>query len=418
MQEKREHSYQAFLLSVLISIFILMMLTGCLLSFKYTPTIESAHQSVSNMKNSLFWNHAAGVHYFASGLGIVIGYVFLVGSLFYNGTKWKNRHVFWSGILLFLIFYLGQISGNLLSLSQHDARTAIAEAEIASGLPIIGRAIYEQMLVGDRVSDLTLTRWYQFHGWGTFLLGVLLFQLAFRSQKNKITLKLIFGSVLIITLASLILSIFFHGAPLGEPATEYDLTSSNARPMWYVLPAHASLMVFENINPGLGWIGAIVLPSLFILLLMSIPFFANRHAKLPLPFSKLVSLMIVFCLILMWVSYGKSVQNPFSEETLETFNKQLRTSSPIDEDLMQKGRQVFIDANCMMCHKVGDEGDENLGPNLGSIGDKYTEPDWYIEMLPDPPSRGLHRMPSFDDLSPENLRAIAEYLRSLKSIDN
>lgn len=418
MQEKREHSYQEFFLSVLISTFILMMLTGCLLAFKYTPTIESAHQSVSTMNSSLFWNHVAGVHYFASGLGILTGYVFLVGSLFYGGIKWENRYVFWSGILLVLIFYVGQISGNLLPLSQHDARTAVAEAEIASGLPIVGRAVYEQMLVGDRVSDSTLTRWYQFHGWGTFLLGVLLLTLVFRSLKNKITLKLIFGSVFITISASLILSVFFHGAPLGEPATEYDLTSSNARPMWYVLPAHASLMVVENINPGLGWIGAIVLPSLFILFLMSIPFFAKRHERLTIIFSKLVSLIIVFCLILVWASYGKSVKNPFREPPLETFTKKSKTSSPIDEDLLRKGRQVFIDANCMMCHKVGDEGEENLGPNLGSIGDKYTEPDWYIEMLPDPPSKGLHRMPSFDDLSSESLRAIAEYLRSLKSVNN
>ncbi len=416
MQERREPIYQAFFLALLISIFTLMIFTGCLLSFKYIPTVEGAYQSVSNMKNSLFWNHVSGVHYFASGLGILIGYVFLISSLFYGGTKWENRHVFWSGILLVLIFYVGQISGNLLPLSQHDARTAIAEAEIASGLPIVGHTVYEQMLVGDRVSDSTLTRWYQLHGWGTFLFGVLLLAFALRSLKNRITLKIIFGSVFFAIPISLILSMFFHGAPLGDPAAEYDLTSSNAQPMWYVLPAHASLMIFENINPGLGWIGAIVLPSVFMLFLMSIPFFAKRREKLTLIFSKLVSLIIVLCLVLMWASYGKSVQNPFREKTLETFEKQLRTSSPIDEDLMQKGRQVFIDADCMMCHKVGDEGDENLGPNLGSIGDKYAEPDWYIEMLPDPPSKGLHRMPSFDDLSPENLRAIAEYLRSLKSV--
>lgn len=418
MKEKRKHSYQVFFLALLSSTFILTILTGCLLSFKYIPTIESAHQSVSAMKNSLFWNHVSGIHYFASGLGILVGYVFVISSLFYGDTKWENRHVFWSGILLVLIFYIGQISGNLLPLSQHDARTAIAEAEIASGLPIIGHAVYEQTLVGDKVSDSTLTRWYQVHGWGTVLFGVLLFTFVFRNLKNRITLKLIFGSVFFAILVSLILSMFCHGAPLGYPATEYDLTSSKAQPMWYVLPAHASLMILENINPGLGWIGAIVLPSLFILLLMSIPFFAKRQEKLTLVFSKLASIIIVFCLILMWASYGKSVQNPFREEALEIFKKQLRTSLPIDEDLMQMGRQVFIDANCMTCHKVGDEGDENLGPNLGSIGDKYTEPDWYIEMLPDPPSKGLHRMPSFDDLSTENLRAIAEYLRSLKSIDN
>ena len=69
----------------------------------------------------------------------------------------------------------------------------------------------------------------------------------------------------------------------------------------------------------------------------------------------------------------------------------------------------FVDAA-----RVGDEGEALVGPNLATVGSRQPDPDWFVNMLRDPSAHERSRMPSFGHLPDDELRALAEYLRSLR----
>ena len=60
-------------------------------------------------------------------------------------------------------------------------------------------------------------------------------------------------------------------APLGPPATPEHYTSYAARPEWYVLPLHGLLGLAQRINPGLAFIGTVVIPGLAVAWLLALP---------------------------------------------------------------------------------------------------------------------------------------------------
>jgi mono/diheme cytochrome c family protein len=80
------------------------------------------------------------------------------------------------------------------------------------------------------------------------------------------------------------------------------------------------------------------------------------------------------------------------------------------------GRKIF-DANCARCHSVGGAtgGRGKRGPNLAKEGAKH-EAEWVAAYVTDPKSKKPEsRMPSFGNkLSAEDIRAVADYIGSLK----
>lgn len=77
-------------------------------------------------------------------------------------------------------------------------------------------------------------------------------------------------------------------------------------------------------------------------------------------------------------------------------------------------RKTF-DANCARCHAIGASAGRKRGPNLGQIGAKH-DADWLAAFVADPKSKKENsRMPPFGKkLAAENIRAVSEYLASLK----
>jgi mono/diheme cytochrome c family protein len=84
-----------------------------------------------------------------------------------------------------------------------------------------------------------------------------------------------------------------------------------------------------------------------------------------------------------------------------------------DRDALPKrGEQLFVSQGCYGCHQVGKFGTP-IGPDLSRVGAKYPA-SYLTEWVRDPESvRPSAHMPKLE-LSPEDLRALAAYLASLK----
>lgn len=78
------------------------------------------------------------------------------------------------------------------------------------------------------------------------------------------------------------------------------------------------------------------------------------------------------------------------------------------------GQVLFYKHDCAACHQVGGIGGV-AGPDLTHAGTKQPDVEWHIKHLQDPVSVVADSaMPDFKELSDEELRALAEYLVTLK----
>jgi cytochrome c oxidase subunit 2 len=81
-------------------------------------------------------------------------------------------------------------------------------------------------------------------------------------------------------------------------------------------------------------------------------------------------------------------------------------------ELQKRGEQVFVSQGCYGCHQIGKFGTP-IGPELSRVGAKYSA-SYLADWLRDPESvRPTAHMPKLE-LSPDDVRALAAYLASLK----
>lgn len=85
------------------------------------------------------------------------------------------------------------------------------------------------------------------------------------------------------------------------------------------------------------------------------------------------------------------------------------------------GRQVFEKHNCTRCHTMGggggSQGGRMRGPDLSTVGRDPTHTvEWFMTFVRNPrATRPESRMPPYEGkINPQDLRALAEYLASLK----
>jgi uncharacterized membrane protein/mono/diheme cytochrome c family protein len=92
------------------------------------------------------------------------------------------------------------------------------------------------------------------------------------------------------------------------------------------------------------------------------------------------------------------------------------SSQAFDSKLVAAGEKIYFnpETGCMDCHKMNGQGGRS-GPDLTYAGRLHPDVEWQIEHLKNPKSKVPgSSMPAYDDLSRDDLRALATYLASLK----
>ena len=385
----------------------LQVLAGVALAGRYRPTLDGANASVAALERTAGWGYLAAFHYWASAATIVVLALFLVYMLFGGHVRRDNKWMWWSGLALFGLVLALQITGNALPASQHDVRTVNIEAGIAGGVPKVGPALRSAVLGGDQFAQSTLDRWYTLHRF-VLPLAILLVTFGGLMLARKASMKISAVGTVVPAVVALILAGSF-GLPLGPAAGQADFAASGTHPMWYVYPNHAMLMTFGKLSPNAQWVGAILLPTLGGLLLFALPLFTKNGNIGRWVGGLAVTALLATCLIA-----GTPVQSITKEAAVAAEDAPSGDFGPIDKEMAVRGEGVFIRENCLSCHRVGSKGKSDTGPNLENVGRRFTDPQWYIDLLKDPASKNRSTMPAFDDLSESDSRALAEYLRSLK----
>jgi len=111
-------------------------------------------------------------------------------------------------------------------------------------------------------------------------------------------------------------------------------------------------------------------------------------------------------------------------EFAQWLDQQRKPARTPTEPLAVRGQQLFIHSGCPACHAVrGTEATKVIGPDLTHVGSRHTvgagilnsEPRQFMNWIthPDELKPGV-KMPAFDMLPDEQLRAIAAYLEALQ----
>ena len=267
---------------------ILQVISGIMMTFYYTPSIENAYNSVDYITYSvpLGWL-IRGLHVYNASALFILVFLHLVRTFFSSAYK-KPREITWlTGVLLLLLIIGFAFTGALLPWDQHGYWATVVGTKIVAGLPFIGQWLAQVMHGGSHLGQLSLTRFYAMH---VIILPIILLTLLnwhfrqlrhgfsppLKKHKKSLERSVPFFPYRLFThtfLATLLLSALIfvswkERAPLEFPADPTS-TSYEPRPMWYFL---APYQLFEYFPGRLEPIASILIPLLVIGSMLLLPF--------------------------------------------------------------------------------------------------------------------------------------------------
>lgn len=424
--------------STVLVTFIVQVVTGIALSTSYVSSTQDAYKSLQFISNqALFGNFLRGLHYWgASAMVLFIGLhliqTFIIGSYkFPREMNWLTG----AGLLLFTLAMA--FTGQLLRWDQTAFWSVIVAAEQAGRTPILGPQIARFLLAGDTVGGATLTRFFAFHVFfipaiiflflGSHLLLVLRNGISeppkigrvvdprtYRDWYHKMLEKhgvpfwpdaawrdVVVGVAVLVGIV--VLALVFGPPQLGAPPDPTNL-QAYPRPDWYLLWYFSVLAL---IPPSTEPIVIIFGPLLFGVLLVLLPFFANKGERHPLrrPWAIGIVLLAVLIISTLWIAGETSPWSPLL--TAQPLSSQVVGST---NETITTGAKLFNSKGCQYCHAISGSGGAR-GPSLTEVGSRLNEQQITIRIL-----NGGNNMPAYGSiLKPEEVNALVAFLKSRTS---
>jgi ubiquinol-cytochrome c reductase cytochrome b subunit len=418
--------------------FILQVVTGIALAASYVSSADQAYQSLQFITHDAFLGGVLrGMHFFgASAMVLFVGVhmvrVFLMGSF-----KFPREMNWLTGSILLLLTVVAGFTGQLLRWDQNAVWTAVVAAQQAGRAPIIGVALARFILSGDVVNAATLSRFFSLHVFvipagiiavvGVHLYLVLRHGISeppkagqpvdpktYRAWYEDLLKRegrpfwpdaawrdVVFSVAMIMGVIVLAIVI---GAPVLTKPPDPAIIEALPRPDWYLLWYFAVLAV---IPPATEPYIMIFGPLLFGLLLILLPFIANRGERSPLRRPWAVGIVLI-AVMMIGVLWRLGLESPWSPDfTAKPLPPQVigTTSGPVYE-----GAQLFYEKGCEYCHNISGYGGHR-GPNLTNAGNLLTPEEMTIRIL----NGGLN-MPAFAGiLTPGELNLLTTFLQSRRS---
>ncbi|MBI4758043.1 MAG: c-type cytochrome [Chloroflexi bacterium] len=194
----------------------------------------------------------------------------------------------------------------------------------------------------------------------------------------------------------------FLGAPLENRADPTG-ASKAPRPEWYFLFLFELLKYF----PGkLEFVGALVFPTIAILVLLLLPFFDRNPRRHPAKRPVAVSVAVLALAGLSFLTFrGATAPAP---PVLATAPEPGARLTPLE----RAGLRVYQEQSCGVCHQINGVGG-GIGADLSTVGKRLT-PDWLFKHLENPQALAPGSAMPTIKLTNDDLMALTAYLLSRK----
>ncbi len=277
--------------STLTFTFLVQIITGCALWMAYSPSSQTAWESVFYIQNHMAggWVLRGIHHYVAQAMNILL-VLHLMQVVIDGAYKAPREMNFWMGLVLLTLVLALSLTGYLLPWDQKGYWATKVATNIAAITPIVGPGLQKVIIGGADYGHHTLTRFFALHaGVIPFTCVALIAWHVALFRRHGITAKkplrkrdatfwpdqLLMDAVACLAImgAVMVLVLMNHGAELGPPADPSDNFSA-ARPEWYFLFLFQFLKYFPG---GTEVFGAIVIPGVIMLVLFLMPLFGNSR---------------------------------------------------------------------------------------------------------------------------------------------
>ena len=400
--------------SATLFLFFLQAITGMFLVVYYAPTPDHAYDSIRYIETQvLFGAFVRGLHHWgASAMVVAIGLHML--QVFLYGAYKPPRELMWMvGVVLLALTMGFAFTGYLLPWDQNAYWATQVGINMVGSVPFVGTFLVKVMRGGDTLGALTLSRFFAVHilflpAAIMALIALHLFILrrvgpagpwseerAAQRREAFYPRQVFMDAVVMLGVFVVVVALaFFVPFPLTDKANPSD-HSFIPVPEWYFLFYYQFLKYMEG--PLLGPIATWVIPTLFITLLLALPFLDRHPERAPTSRREVLVIGALF-LVGVFVLIGLSIRD-------------LRAMKRTDPAVVA-GRALYEQFGCMGCHRIHGEGGA-VGPDLSYVGDQRDR-DWLIKHFRDPQSTSPGSiMPKFP-LNDQELNDLTAYMLSLK----
>ncbi|GJL55608.1 MAG: cytochrome b [Nitrospirales bacterium] len=400
--------------SATLFLFLLQAVTGMFLALYYAPTPDHAYDSIQYIEHEVWFGwFVRGLHHWgASAVMVAIGLHLL--QVYLYGAYKSPREVMWMvGVILFLIMLTFAFTGYLLPWDQTAYWATQVGINMMGTLPSIGGFLVRILRAGETLGALTLSRFFAIHVLflpALMLMGVAVHLFILRrvgpagpwnteQTQNRSEpfwpRQVYMDAVVIVSLFLLLAALaYFLPFPLADKADPAD-HSFVPVPEWYFLFFYQLLKyVTGPLEPVATWI----LPTLFILALLFLPFLDRRSERRPTK-RPLVMVAGIGFLIIVFGLLGISLKNLYA--------------IPKSDPSVVQGQKLFVQHHCAACHRIHGEGGK-VGPDLSYVGNRRPDRAWHLRHFTDPQSVSPGSIMPKLHLSDQDKNNLASYMLSLK----
>ncbi len=281
---------------------VLQIVTGIFLTFYYAPSSATAYESTKYIYQHVpFGSFVISLHFWGSTAMIALLFMHMLQVLIWGSYK-APREIMWVvGVLLLVITLVLGLTGYLLPWDMNAYFASQVAINIASSVPIVGRATQEFLSGGPAMGTLTINRFFGLHVW---LMPALLVMLVaghlviFRHNgsagppvdtdlkklpqgrfwpnqmfMDALASFLVFGVMVALAI--------FSPVPLDDKA---DPTQKFiAYPAWYFLALYGLLRIAGNLPEGVvpiaNLLATVVIPGGLVTLLILLPWLDRNPSR-------------------------------------------------------------------------------------------------------------------------------------------
>lgn len=413
--------------SATLFVFVLQIVTGIWQLFYYVPTVDHAYASLSYLRIHVPYGWLIhGIHYWGATVLAILVALHMIRVFIWGAYK-KPREMTWLIGVLLLFIVAGLIfTGAALPWDETGYWATEVGTSIAGTVPLIGDFLEKFLRGGISMGQLTLSRFFAFH---TVILPVLVLiviffhLIAFRrygsvgpwkeSKRTKlgdfwpdqVAIDLVVSGLIFVLIVGLSA---FVPAPFSGPADPAD-SAFLPKPEWNFLFLYQLLKLFKG---PLEIVGTLVLPTIIVILLISVPFIDRKKSHNPL---KRIGMMIgglVFVgFVLAYTFIGYTSHPPEAGKS----GKAHAHKGPVSYKLSPaavKGQKIFNTYGCAACHTISGRGGK-IGPNLTNEYQRNRSKSWLLVQITNSKMHvATSIMPSFSMLNKEQLNDLIAYLNT------
>lgn len=380
--------------STLVFTFSIQMITGFFLWMAYSPSTQTAWESVYYIQNVMQYGWLVrGLHHFTAQAMIVLMALHLMQVIIDGAYKAPREVNYWLGLVLMLIVLGLSLTGYLLPWDQKGYWATQVATNIAGGTPVVGSEVQKLASGGSAYGHHTLTRFFALHaGLLPFLLIAFLVLHVAVFRRHGITVPnphrsadvyfwpdqvLKDGVACLAILATVLFFTMYKGAELGAPADPSEPYSS-ARPEWYFLFLFELLKYFEG---KYEYVGTMIIPGVVMAILFLMPLVAKVRIGHLLNMG-FVSVLIAACVTLTAIAITKDLSNVSFQAAKHQAEKDAERMvelaqapngigpqgalSLLKTDPYTQGPRLFA-KNCATCHRF--DGKDGTGKDVVEMVD-------------------------------------------------